>query len=67
MPEYVKLNPENTIGGDEIFKVQDVKQFDDGIGLLIDKITTHMHTKYFLPATKHEYESYIIKIKVNEQ
>lgn len=65
MPEYVRLNPENTIGGDEVFKVLDVKEYADGIGLAIrepgptEYSRNHIAAKYFIPATEAEYNAYL--------
>lgn len=62
MPEYVKLNPENTVGGDEVMQVLNTEVFVDGIGLLIHKLAheqKYTHAKYFLPATKEQYEQYL--------
>jgi len=62
MPDYVRLNPENTVGGDEVFKVLSVKKFVDGIGILISKLKhegQHIGAKYFIPATQSDYEAYI--------
>jgi hypothetical protein len=64
MPEYVKLNPENTIGGNRVFKVVDVHTYIDGIGLEIDDENNRiLACKYLLPASFIEYETYINSLK----
>jgi hypothetical protein len=70
MPEYVKLNPENTREADIIFKVVEVKQYSDCIGLavspsiypehdIIEERLAHTCAKYFIPATETEYQDYL--------
>lgn len=73
MPEYVKLNPENTTGGPEVFKVLSVKEFVDGIGIChtyppdeSSPFENFVGAKYFLPATSADYKDSIIKSLIQE-
>lgn len=67
MPEYVKLNPENTTGEEGVFKVLEVKKYNDGtIGINhthpaedCEPFEAFVGAKYFLPATLEEYTEYI--------
>lgn len=64
MPDYVKLNPDNTIGGDRVFKVLDVITYLDGFGLVIDEEKENgMGCKYLLPADEQDYIDYIKSLK----
>lgn len=74
MPEYVKLNPENTTGGPEVFKVMDVKQYADGIVIChtsppdeISPFEQYVGANYFLPATEAEYNEYLTHSQAGER
>lgn len=66
LPDYVKSNPEYAKPG-LVFKVFEVKEYEDGICITHNDIgdinkpfsSTPTHLKYFLPATKEEFEEYI--------
>lgn len=59
LPAYVKLNPGNTFGTDEVFKVIEIKEYVDGIGLKIKPDVNPIELKCLLPSNETEYESYI--------
>jgi hypothetical protein len=59
--EYVKTNPERTIES-FVSKVISVELFDDGIGISTENRLgkfPYTHSKYFLPATKEEYQAFV--------
>lgn len=64
-PEYVKLNPENTRGQKNIFKVTKAVSYPEGdFEIYIDDAEfPGAHAKYFLPATEQEYIDYHKSLK----
>lgn len=66
MPGYISLNPENTTGGPEVFKVLAAKKDESGrLGINhtfpVDEnnpFDDFVDVKYFLPATEEEYNAY---------
>lgn len=74
MPEYVKLNPDNTSGGPEVFKVLAVKKFVDGIGIChtappdeSNPFEEFVSAQYFLPATLADYLTYTQPSPLNQE
>jgi len=65
MPEYVRLNPVNTIGGEKVFIIKSWHQEHKSIRAIIES-HEHMNAmfeRYFLPATQSEYLNYINSTK----
>lgn len=65
-PEYVKLNPENTRGQKNIFKVTKAVSYPEGdFEIYIDDAEfPGAHAKYFLPATEQDYIDYHKSLKL---